>query len=56
MFRKAAVSRTYQKERLAGNSEVGIEADGDVTRAGDLLKEHNGKIYKENSLGIYCEC
>jgi len=56
MFREAAVSRTCKKERAAGNSEVGIEADSGVTRVGDLLKEHHGKIYKENFVEIYCEC
>lgn len=55
-FREAAVSRTCKKDRAAGNNEVGIEADSDVTRVGDLLKEHHGKIYKENYVEIYCEC
>jgi hypothetical protein len=56
MIREAAVSRTCKKEQAADNSVVGIEADSDVTRVGDLLKEHHGKIYKENFVEIYCEC
>jgi len=56
MFREAAVNRACKKERAAGNSKVGIEEDSDVTRVGDLLKEHHGKIYKENFVEIYCEC
>jgi len=39
MFREVAVSRTCKKERVACNSVVGIEADSDVTRVGDLLKD-----------------
>jgi len=34
-----AVSRTCKKERVACNSVVGIEADSDVTRVGDLLMD-----------------
>jgi hypothetical protein len=39
MFREAAVSGTFKKERVTGNSVVGIEADSDVTRVGVLLKD-----------------
>jgi len=43
-----------QERRSAGNSEVGIEADSDVTRIGDLLKDAGEGAPWENLQRQFC--
>lgn len=43
-----------KKERVADNSEVGIEADSDVTRVGYLLKDAGEGAPWENLQRKFC--
>ena len=44
------------QERTSGRQQRGGDWGGQWRYARKELKEHHGKIYKENFVEIYCEC